>query len=296
MSEKIKTVMALGLFDSVHKGHKKVINTTVKLAENFNAVPSVFTFKGDLKTAVNKTASLPVYDFVDRIELIKKLGITEIFALEAKREVLNLDKTEFLKLLTDKYDVLAFVSGEDFTFGKNGAGGKSDLESFSKEHNIEYFSVPLEKIGGEKISTTSIKKYLSSGDLISANEFLGEPFFRRGTVYKDRGVGRTIGFPTANIKAANNVLQLPDAVYKGRGYVCGKCYPAIINCGSRPTFGDNTKVIEAYLDGLDGDVYGEELKIEFTEKIRDIKKFSSAAELSAQLEKDLLKIRGNRHD
>lgn len=296
MSEKIKTVMALGLFDSVHKGHKKVISTAVKIAEDLNVVPSVFTFKGDLKSAINKNAEKPVYDFCDRIALIKELGVKEIFAAGVVKEILDLDKTEFLNLLTERYDIVGFVSGEDFTFGKNGAGNKTDLAGFSAAKKIKYISVPLEKSGGIKISTTEIKRCLLSGDVKSANELLGEPFFKRGIVYKDRGVGRTIGFPTANIKISEDVISLPDAVYAGRGYVCGKSYPAIINCGSRPTFDDYTKTIEAYLDGLDYDVYGEELKIEFTDKIRDIKKFDSAEALTAQLKKDLEKIRGKNYD
>lgn len=295
MSEKIKTVMALGLFDGVHLGHEKVILEAVKRAKELDCVPSVFTFDGNLKKSLGLSSKL-IYSFSDKVSIIKSLGVSELYVLKVSNETLNLTKEEFLNGIFSKYDVKGFVCGSDFSFGKNGEGNVEYLKEFSARKNVTVTIVDILERDGVKVSSTLIKNLLISGEIKKANALLFKKFFIKGIVYKDRGVGKTVGFPTANIKIDENLVGPKDGVYTGVGKVDGKSFPAIINYGTRPTFDVNVKAAEAYLDGLDYDIYGKVLTIEFSDRIRDVKKFADIASLREQLKSDLKKLREEKYD
>ena len=148
-------------------------------------------------------------------------------------------------------------------------------------------------IDGEKISSTKIKAHLASGQAEKANELLGEEFFLLGTVVRDRGVGRTLGFPTANIAYPKEKYPIKQGVYETRVCVDGKDYQAITNYGNRPTFQSDAIVTETYLDGFSGELYGKELKIRFIRRLREIKKFQTVEALRAQLKEDIRRVREN---
>lgn len=295
MSEKIKTVMALGLFDGVHLGHEKVILEAVKRAKGLDCVPSVFTFDGNLKKSLGLSSKL-IYSFSDKVAIIKSLGVDELYVLKVSDETLNLTKEEFLNGIFSKYDVKGFVCGRDFSFGKNGEGNVEYLKEFSSRKNVAVTIVDILERDGVKISSTLIKNLLISGEIKKANTLLFKKFFIKGVVYKDRGMGKTVGFPTANIKIDGNLVEPKEGVYTGVGKVDEKTFPAIINYGTRPTFDVNVKAAEAYLDGLDYDIYGKVLTIEFSDRIRDVKKFADVAALQEQLKSDLKKLREEKYD
>lgn len=283
-------VVVLGFFDSMHKGHIKVINSAKNLAKKLGAVPLVCSFRGNLKKVTQKKSEKVVFTFSERKNLIKNLGIKNTLFLPVTKEILSLSKTEFLDLLTSKLKVKAFVSGEDFSFGYKREGNVEFLKSYSKDKNISVLTVKTHLNKGEKVSTKRIKELLFSGKIKTANALLYKPFFIMGKVYKDRGVGKTMGFPTINVKYSKEKAVLKKGVYYGIVRALNKDYKAVINYGTRPTFSENNLSLEAHLLDFDGDLYEKNVKITFVEFIRKEKKFASIEKLKEQIKKDVLKV------
>lgn len=283
--EKTTCVMALGYFDSVHIGHKKVIAEARAVAEKLGVKTGVFTFGGDLAARFHKTGGM-VFTLAEREKLLAAAGADFVYAAACDEAFLSLDKSEFLAFLLKKFDVRAFVCGFDYTFGKGGAGDAAFLRDFAEEKNIAVKIVPEMRSEGVKVSTTEIKKRLAAGDVEGANALLGNPYFVTGSVVKERGVGHKIGFPTVNLYPAAEKFPLKNAVYGGHAYVNGVRYLAIVNYGARPTFGLSAPLTEAHLIGFDGDLYGEQIAVYFDFFLRKIKKFNGVDELKKQLETD----------
>ena len=154
--------------------------------------------------------------------------------------------------------------------------------------------VEIEKLitaNGEKISSSKIKTHVLAGEIEKANELLGEAFFLIGTVVKDRGVGRTLGFPTANVEYPKEKYPIKQGVYETRVCINGKEYKAITNYGNRPTFENDAIITETYIDGFSGELYGKGLKIRFIRYLREIARFESAEALQAQLKEDIRRVR-----
>ena len=285
MTKKDKAVIALGYFDSVHNGHKKVISAAKDAATKLGVKCVVFSFEGDVKGALGLSDGKCVFTIKERDELIKSLGADEIFYAPVSKEFLALGGEEFLDYVTNVYDVLCFVSGEDYTFGRGGICGVKRLKEYAVAHDISVVTVSELRLNGQKVSTTAVKTLLSEGKVKSAAEMLGGAYFISGKVIRDRGEGRKMGFPTVNIIPDAEKSKLKNGVYKGHVFL-DKRYSAIINYGARPTFGLNDLLVETHIIGYDGDLYGENIKVYFDDYLRDIKKFSSEEELKAQLKKD----------
>lgn len=295
MSDKKTVVIALGYFDSVHKGHRAVIGTAKSLAEEYGCLTAVFSFKKSPKKVLgisNKT----VYSTVERKSILKDFGVDEVFYAPVTKKFLSLTADEFLKFLNDKYNVKAYVCGNDYTFGHKGAGNVQALKSFANNHGQKVVVCEDVLLYGKKISTTRIKNLLASGDIRTANALLGRNYTITGKVFQDRKVGQKIGFPTVNIKIDVDKSCLKDGVYAGGVSVKGKSYRALINYGARPTFSLVEKLIEAHIVDFSGCLYGENLTIRFDEYMRDIVKFNDAYELTDRLNKDLQEIRSGKYD
>lgn len=285
-NKKISAVLALGYFDSVHLGHQAVISKAKELAEKLNAKTVVVTFDGNLRAILGDGTSKSVFSAKERETFFKDLGADEVFFAPSTKEFLGMKKQEFLDFLNQKYLVRAYVSGEDYKFGKNGSGTVLDLNNYAKNNGQECITLSLLKEGNLRISTTVIKELLSEGNVSKANELLGRAYSVTGTVFADRKVGSTLGFPTVNIEIEKDKHQLKNGVYGGRVTLEKKEYLAIINYGARPTFSLDKKLIEAHFVGFNGMLYGKQITIEFDFFMRDIKRFDSVQELKKQLEID----------
>ena len=296
MLDKQKTVIALGCFDSVHLGHQKVIKTAKQYDDENGLTLTVFTFSGNLKAIINKTEEKNVYLPFERETLLKNLGADNIYFAPITKEFLSTDRKVFLDELNKKYDISCYVSGVDFTFGAFGKGDAQYLTDYAKSHNQKHIVVETLNMFNQKISTTLIKEHLNNGEIDKANALLGRPFSVSGKVVKDRQVGKKLGFPTANIKLENDKICVKDGVYVGKTKVDGKEYLSIVNCGNRPTFNVDERVIESHLIGFDGDIYGKQIKIYFFEYLRDIKKFESQNKLIEQLSIDIEKAKEKNYD
>lgn len=280
-----KSVLALGFFDSVHIGHRFLLNKAAAIATDFGAELRVLTFSDEFFANLGRKDK-EVYLLQERIRLLTSLGFENITVLEPTKEFLAQSPEHFLDFL-QKMKPVAIVAGKDYTYGYLGKGNMQSLSEYMSGIGIEVFEVDLQKYQKEKISTTKIKELLDKGDIEGANMLLGESFFVTGNVQKGRGVGKTIGIPTANISVPN-LKQLPrEGVYKTRTLADGIVYSSITNVGAHPTFEDRNFNIETLLLGFDGNLYNKEIKVYFESRIRDIKKFAGPGELAEQINSDI---------
>ena len=269
-------VLVLGGFDGLHIGHKSLVSR----AKEYGLPVGIMSIVGgkDGESLFTKQ---------ERERVFASVGADFTFFLPFE-SIRDMSAEDFIKMLVDEYAPKAFVCGEDFRFGKGALGTPALLKEITR---VPVEVQPLLVIDGEKVSASAIKKLLATGETARANERLGDAFFLMGTVERDRQIGRTIGFPTANIVYPSGKFPLKIGVYESFVQVNGNGYKGITNYGARPTF-DNAKVCtETYLDGFDGDLYGKQLTVCFLRYLRDIKKFENATALKAQLDEDIRRVR-----
>lgn len=269
--------MLLGGFDGLHLGHRRLLS---------HAKQSCYPV-GIMSIIGGKDGNL--FTFVEREDIFRKNGADFVFELPFT-EIKDLSPVQFLSMLEKQFPVKLFVCGEDFRFGA-GALGTPEMIKRATQVRVEVLS--LVEMQGEKISSRKVKELLGEGEVGKANLLLGAPFFLTGKVVQDRQIGRTIGFPTANIVYSKEKFPLKQGVYQTQVCVDGVCYKAITNYGARPTFDNQTIITETHLDGFHGDLYGKILTIEFVRYLRDIQKFENERGLQSQLTKDIGKVRTN---
>lgn len=270
-------ILALGYFDAVHKGHHVVLNKTVELAKVDDLVPTALIFTG------GKTFE-DVFTLRERVDRIFATGIEIIIIKSLDKAFMQKTKEEFLTELTALYNVKKVTSGSDFTFGKNALGNVQTLREFFGFNNV--FTEELLGDESGKFSSSKIKTALLEGDVTLANFYLGNEYFISGEVLKGKGLGKTLGFPTANIKLEPNKFQIKNGVYKTFVIIDGVKYPSITNYGTQPTVDGDGVVVETYIHGYDGDLYGKTLTVYFERYLRGVIKFSSVEKLKEQLIKD----------
>ncbi|MBQ7323730.1 MAG: bifunctional riboflavin kinase/FAD synthetase [Clostridia bacterium] len=269
-------VILLGGFDGLHVGHRQLLAR----AKESGLPVGVMTMSG-----VKQENSL--FTFAEREKIFQSAGVDFTFELSFD-EVKDLTPVEFLQLLESAFSPKCFVCGSDFRFGKNAEGNAQNIKEATQ---VCVDVLPLLKINEVKVSSSCIKTLLKEGDLPTANQLLGHPFFLMGEVYRDRQVGRSIGFPTANISYPQDKFPLKLGVYETRVEVDGVVYKGITNYGARPTFDNGEIVTETHLLGFDGNLYGRTLQVEFIRFLRENKRFESVEQLQAQLEKDSRQVR-----
>ena len=272
------TAMLLGGFDGLHIGHRRLLS----YAKESGLPVGVMTIIGGKEQN-------GLFSFEEREEIFRLAGVDFVFELPFW-EIKDLSPKEFLSVLKKEFNPKLFVCGEDFRFGAKGAGTPKTIE---EDNQVRVEVQSLVEIDGQKVSSSYIKTLLKNGDIEKVNCLLGERFFAQGTVFKDRQVGRTIGFPTANIEYPTDKAPLKQGVYETFTQIDGVWYKGITNYGARPTFDDKKVTLETYLDGFKGDLYGKTLKIEFVRFLRAIQKFESVEDLKEQLTKDIRRIREN---
>lgn len=279
------TVICLGRFESLHKGHKRIIDEAISMAKPLGAEVMLMTFDLD-----NLRFRGVILTFEERIALAEDLGVSSALKISFNDEFKALTAEEFLSTLKSTINLKGIVCGFDFHFGCGRRGDTDTLKEFCEKSSLLFKVVDKVSLEGEKIATTTVKDLLTQGDISRADEMLGYRFFVKGEVIRGREVGRTLGFPTANIKIPQGKNILPLGVYLTATTVDGKEYKGITNCGTAPTFGCEDVLIETHLGGFDGNLYDRSIKVEFIERIRDIKKFNSKDELTNQLNEDLKRL------
>ncbi len=283
------SLLVLGCFDALHKGHAALLKKA-KLQAKINGLDL-----GVMLFAEGKGGK-QVFTYEERLEFLKEYNVKFVLKIDYNEEFKKTTAAEFLHIIDEKINIKGLMSGKDFRFGAGAKGKSVTLKSYAddEENGVWYESVKDVTYGDEKISTTLIKSMLENGDIGLADELLGRNYFICGKVVNgsERG-GKLLNYPTINVTYPENKVEVKTGVYTVLCTVDGNTYKGIANYGARPTFNEETTVLEAYLDGFEGDLYGKDVKIEFCEYIRDIQKFDSAEALKEQLDKDILKIREN---
>ncbi len=269
--------LILGFFDGVHIAHQAVISSAVNYAEN----PVLITFKDSPAKFFHKKCEY-IYPRRKSVEKIKSLGVKEVIEFDFE-QIAGMRAEDYLEYLVKVFRPVSISTGFNHTFGKNKGGNPELLEACSKKYGYKYFCVEPQTFEGSVVSSTLIKNYLKEGKIETANTLLGSRFSLEGEVVHGAEIGRTIGFPTANLNYPSEIVRMPYGVYAG----LAEGRHAVINWGMKPTV-HNTKepVAEVHIINYEGNLYGKTLEVEILKKIRDERKFNSLEELKAQINKD----------
>lgn len=284
-----KTIITIGTYDGVHLGHKSILEK-MKNATLENIYESVvLTFFPHPRMVLQQDSSIKLLNTIDeKGELLDKFGIDNLIIHPFDAAFSNLSAEEFVKeILVDKLNIHKIIIGHDHRFGKNRSADINDLISFGKKYNFEVEQISAKEIDEIAISSTKIRKALLEGNIKLANEYLGYPYFISGKVIEGKKIGRTIGFPTANILLSENYKLLPkNGVYIVWSKINNELRYGMMNIGNNPTLGENEQSIEVHFFELNEDIYNENLQISILEHIREEHKFNSLKALQVQLEKD----------
>ncbi|WJY63650.1 Riboflavin biosynthesis protein RibF [Corynebacterium atrinae] len=299
------SVVTIGVFDGVHRGHQQLIERASQLAEE-RGIPAVMvTFDPHpLSVFLPERAPMMLTSLEQRLALAGEMGIDAALVVDFTRELAGLNPQEyFTELLHNTLGATALVVGENFTFGKDAAGTADTAREIGKELGIDVEIVELLQEDGQRICSSSIRDYLQAGDVEHAAWALGHPYTITGPVVRGAGRGgKQLGFPTANQYFLDDVALPADGVYAGWFTVKGPraidgdmepgvAYPAAISVGTNPTFGDERRSVESFILDRDADLYGYEADVAFIGHIRSMEKFTSVEELLTAINNDVSKVR-----
>lgn len=280
--------LTIGNFDGVHRGHARIVERLLAEAAAVGGKSLAFTFDPHPVALLRPGQSPPPLTTTDRkAELLGELGVEGMVAYPTDRRLLGLSPREFFEeIIVGQIGAKRMVEGPDFRFGNQRAGTINELRSFCDAQQMTLEIVPPLLDGATSVSSSRIRERVSLGDVAEAARLLGRPHRIAGDVETGAKRGRTIGFPTANLAKIDTLLPCPG-VYAGRAIHRGGTSPAAINIGPNPTFGEQGLKVEVHLIDFTGDLYGQQLSVDFLARIRDVKKFGGVGELVEQLKRDV---------
>lgn len=281
------TAVTLGNFDGIHLGHHKLVEVTKAYAKERSLKTVVFSFYPHPVAVIKKDK--PFYTILSReekAEVVSKLGIDIFIEYPFSTEFSEVEAYDFLKILSEKLKCKVLVVGNDYCFGKNRKGNFDFLKQCSEEFGFETIQIGAVEMFGERVSSTNIRKCILKRDFEKATKLLGKNYFIAGGVCKGNQIGRTLGFPTANLMPCKDKLLPPDGVYITTSEFMGRKYKSITNIGKNPTVDGTTKTVETFLFDFDKEIYGQKIKVNFHKFIREEVKFKNIDELKKQLEND----------
>ncbi|AHY46704.1 ribF: riboflavin biosynthesis protein RibF [Rubrobacter radiotolerans] len=281
--------VALGNFDGVHLGHRSVLERAREEGRKRGLQAVAATFDPHPR-AILRPESAPklLTDIETRRRLLLEAGMDDVVVVPFDRDLSTETPEEFvLSVLVGKLRAQVVVVGENFRFGYRASGDLSDLRRIMRQRGGEAFGVGVRREDEEEISSTRIREALLGGRVAEASRLLGRPYEVPGHVVPGDRRGRTIGFPTANVLPPKDLLVPARGVYACCVTLGGEVYPACVNVGVAPTFGERESRIEAHLLDFEGDIYGEKVSVEFVERIRKEKRFGDVEELVAQIRRDV---------
>jgi len=285
-SPETQTVLAIGNFDGIHLGHRKILHFLRQRAKKLRLPATVAVFSPHPRNVLGKDKTPMIQTLDQKIAALKEFRIETLVVIPFDLSFAQISASDFVaKILINTFSVKEMVVGDNFFFGKNREGNIEMLHSLSSTYDFRVFPIPSLLIKGEIVSSSRIRRYLEEGMMEKANTLLGRPYRLSGQVIKGRSKGRTLGFPTANIKTSNEILPL--GVYLTQTEVKGRSFPSLTNIGTNPTFHQEEIHIETYLIDFDQDLYGAKLEILLLKKLREEIPFESAKKLKKQIEFDL---------
>ncbi len=281
--------VTVGSFDGIHLGHRQLIDRLLELARAHDLVSTVVTFEPHPKKVLGKDTVHLLTDLEEKLALLRELQVAQTLVIPFTREFARMDYRQFVRsILVERLNVREMVIGHDHHFGRNREGTFECLVALGQQWGFSVHQAGPFKVAGEVVSSSAIRRLIQQGNVEKAAQFLGRYYTLKGVVEKGDGRGRTMGFPTANIRFTQPDKLIPPAgVYAVNASVQGKTYRGMMNIGYRPTFNNNdTLTSEVHLFNFSSLIYGEEITVFFKKFIRGEKKFSGIEELKTQLEKD----------
>ena len=287
MSLNTNSYVALGSFDGLHKGHLSLVRKVVELANEMNGTSVVYTFKNHPRKFIKSTDSPKlILDNKEKEEILKKENVDIVYFEEFTSDFMKLSPEEFINYLCNKFNVKGIVVGFDYRFGYKNSGDVNLLKKLSEIYNYKLFIMETCIYNEETISSTRIRQALTSGDIEEANLMLTRPFFIRGKVVHGKKLGRTIGFPTANLGFNDEIILPKIGVYYTNVLWNNRLYKGITSVGNNPTVNGKKITVETFILDFNKDIYEEEITLYFLKFLRNEKKFNSIDKLKNQLEKD----------
>ncbi len=280
--------VAIGNFDGVHRGHAQIVQRLLERAAGVRGPAIVFTFDPHPVRLLRPAEAPPPLTWTDRkAELLGALGVNAMLAYPTDEALLQLTAHEFFRqIVVERLDAKAIVEGPNFYFGHKRSGTIDVLRTFCQQAGIGLDVVEPISTAGELVSSSRVRGLLAAGDIAAANSLLTQPYRIRGMVAHGAGRGAKLGFATANVEAIDTLLPAAG-VYAGRAWVGQTAWPAAINLGPNPTFGEHALKTEVHLIGFQGSLYGQVLEVDFLARLRDIQRFSGVDALREQLQADI---------
>ena len=287
-SQKTPLALSIGMFDGVHHGHQTIIKNLNSAAQNKDLESAILTFWPHPRTVFNPNDDLKLLNTIEeKTYLLEKNKVQHLFLKEFDEEFRNLTGEEFVKqILIDKLNVKHLIIGHDHTFGKNRSGDFNLLKKMSSEYGFEIVQVEAVDFQDRHISSTQIRNALMNAEINTANEMLGYHYSVSGEVIHGKKLGRTIGYPTANI-SVNPLKFLPKkGAYIVDAFVKNQQFKGMLSIGTNPTVDGKSLSVEVYILDFDSDIYGEAISVNFREFLHEEIKFESLDQLIERLDED----------
>lgn len=284
-----KTIVTIGTFDGVHIGHQKIIERLIYNSKKSNCESLILTFFPHPRMVLQDDSEIQLLNTIDeRADLLKKSGLDNLIIHPFDKAFSRLTAEEFVKnILVDTFNLQKIVIGHDHRFGRNRTANIDDLIAFGEKYDFEVEEISAQEIQEVSVSSTKIRNALEEGDIRLANSYLGYPYFLTGTVFKGKQLGRTIGFPTANLKIEEAYKLIPkNGAYIVQSNLNNKTVYGMMNIGVNPTVGGKIISIEIFFLDFDANLYDKKIQVSLLEYIRSEQKFDSVSSLKNQLEKD----------
>lgn len=283
------TVVTIGTFDGVHIGHRKILERLIKNAKALGLKSTVLTFFPHPRMVLQQDVSIQLLNTVgEKVGIMQDLGLDYLIIHPFTKGFSRLSATEFVSdILVRDLRVKKIIIGYDHRFGRNRNADINDLKAFGSALDFEVEEISAQEVDDVSVSSTKIRKALEDGDIQTANAFLGYKYMLSGTIVKGKGLGKKLGFPTANLSISEAYKLIPkDGVYVVSSHIGGRTVYGMMSIGFNPTFEGQVRTIETNFFDFEQDLYGNELQIDIIDRIRDEYKFSSVEDLKAQLRKD----------
>lgn len=288
-SSKKKTILTLGTFDGVHVGHEKILKNIIQNTENEKYESAVLTFFPHPRMVLQEHSDIKLLNTIDeKIDLLEKIGVENLVIHPFDEKFSRLTAEEFVRtVLVDQLRIKKIIIGHDHRFGRNRTANIDDLVAFGKQYDFEVEQISVQEINAISVSSTKIRNALLEGNMALANKYLGYDYFLTGIVVKGKQLGRTIGFPTANLKIEENYKLIPqNGVYIVKSIIDQNTVFGIMNIGFNPTVDGKNQSIEIHYFDFNADLYNQKIRVSILQKIRSEQKFKSINLLKDQLEKD----------
>ena len=281
------TILTLGTFDGVHQGHRTIISKLTSESKKHDLKSIILTFFPHPRNIVSSKKIKSISTIDEKIQIFSELDLDELIIQNFNKSFSEMGAEEFIKLLVNNLNLKKIIVGYNHRFGKNRSADIDVLRDFSTKYDFEVVEIKAFEVEKIKISSTKIRNAIDNGNIDVCNNYLGYNFNINGIVVKGKSIGKSIGFPTANINIAEEYKIIPkNGVYLVRCFFEKNKFYGMMNIGYNPTFGSNEKTIEVNIFDFSKDLYDKNIRIEFLKFIRDEIKFDNAEELQNQLIND----------